>query len=82
MFSNIITFDRPKINIYQSPVKALKFMPMPASTTPVSITIATRDWDYLTPLVLGDVTSSRLSVKFDRVATLIPDLGTNPHRNA
>ncbi|MER9232373.1 nitrate ABC transporter substrate-binding protein [Mesorhizobium sp. M0622] len=49
---------------------------------PVSITIATRDWDYLTPLILGDVTSSRLSVNVDRVATLIPDLGSDPNYDA
>lgn len=48
----------------------------------VSITIATRDWDYLTPLVLGDVACNRLSVKVDRVATLIADLGTDPNYDA
>lgn len=40
----------------------------------VPIKFATRDWDYLTPLVLGDVTSERIDVQVDRVATLIPDL--------
>ena len=45
---------------------------------PVSIRFATRDWDYLTPLILGDVTSDRLDVTVDRVGTLIPDLAIDP----
>jgi 4,5-dihydroxyphthalate decarboxylase len=44
----------------------------------VSIRFATRDWDYLTPLILGDVTSDRLQVTADRVGTLIPDLASDP----
>jgi 4,5-dihydroxyphthalate decarboxylase len=49
---------------------------------PLSIKIATRDWDYLTPLILGDVASERLSVTVDRVGTLIPDLATDPRYDA
>ncbi len=48
----------------------------------VSIRIATRDWDYLTPLILGDVTSPRLAVEVERVGTLIPDLATDPKYDA
>lgn len=43
----------------------------------VPIKIATRDWDYLTPLVLGDVVSERIDLQVDRVGTLIPDLATS-----
>lgn len=43
----------------------------------VPIRIATRDWDYLTPLVLGEVSSDRLDLQVDRVGTLIPDLATS-----
>lgn len=43
----------------------------------VPIKIATRDWDYLTPLILGDVTSERIDLQVDRVGTLIPDLATS-----
>jgi 4,5-dihydroxyphthalate decarboxylase len=49
---------------------------------PVSIRFATRDWDYLTPLILGDVKSDRLEVSIDRVGTLIPDLATDPAYDA
>ena len=48
----------------------------------VSIRFATRDWDYLTPLILGDVKSDRLDVSVDRVGTLIPDLATDPAYDA
>ena len=43
----------------------------------VPVKIATRDWDYLTPLVLGEVSSARIDLQVDRVGTLIPDLGTS-----
>ncbi|TIQ37060.1 MAG: nitrate ABC transporter substrate-binding protein [Mesorhizobium sp.] len=49
---------------------------------PVSIRIATRDWDYLTPLILGEVTSPRLTVEVERVGTLIPDLANDPKYDA
>jgi 4,5-dihydroxyphthalate decarboxylase len=48
----------------------------------VTLRIATRDWDYLTPLILGDVTSDRLSLKVTRVGTLISDLDTDPNYDA
>jgi 4,5-dihydroxyphthalate decarboxylase len=49
---------------------------------PVSIRIATRDWDYLTPLILGDVSSPRVKLEVERVGTLIPDLATDPKYDA
>jgi 4,5-dihydroxyphthalate decarboxylase len=42
---------------------------------PVTVRLALRDWDYMTPLVLGDVSSPRLDVKVDRVGTLISHVG-------
>ncbi|MDE1996602.1 MAG: nitrate ABC transporter substrate-binding protein, partial [Rhizobiaceae bacterium] len=42
---------------------------------PLSLRIALRDWDYMTPLVVGDVTSPRLDLQVDRVGTLIPHVG-------
>lgn len=36
----------------------------------VTIRIALRDWDYITPLVVGDVSSPRLQVQISRVGTL------------
>ncbi|MHC1550492.1 ABC transporter substrate-binding protein [Phyllobacterium sp. K27] len=42
---------------------------------PITLRLALRDWDYMTPLVLGDVTSSRLDIRVDRVGTLIPHVG-------
>ena len=43
----------------------------------VPIKIATRDWDYLTPLIFGDVPSDRIELQVDRVGTLIPDLASS-----
>jgi len=39
--------------------------------------IALRDWDYITPLLLGDVRSDRLSLEIDRVNTLIGDVSAS-----
>ena len=44
----------------------------------ISVRLAVRDWDYLTPLVLGDVASDRIDLKIDRVGTLISNVGTDP----
>lgn len=44
----------------------------------VTLRLALRDWDYMTPLVLGDVSSPRLKVAVDRVGTLISNVGTDP----
>jgi 4,5-dihydroxyphthalate decarboxylase len=49
---------------------------------PVSLRIATRDWDYLTPLLLGDVVSKHITFTIERVGTLIPDLATDPRYDA
>lgn len=46
---------------------------------PQTIKIATRDWDYLTPLILGDVTSETVDLKIERVATLIPHVSTSAY---
>jgi 4,5-dihydroxyphthalate decarboxylase len=43
---------------------------------PVTLRIALRDWDYMTPLVLGDVSSARINIKIDRVGTLVGDLAS------
>ena len=49
---------------------------------PVTLRLALRDWDYMTPLVLGDVSSPRLDVKVDRVGTLISHLGRDEAHDA
>ncbi len=49
---------------------------------PLTLRLALRDWDYMTPLVLGDVQSPRLVVKVDRVGTLISDIGRDPAYDA
>ena len=48
----------------------------------VTLRIATRDWDYLTPLLLGDVTSRHLDLKITRVGTLLSDLAASPDFDA
>lgn len=44
-----------------------------------SINLAVRDWDYLTPLALGDVTSNLFKLNLDRVNQLLdpPELALN-----
>lgn len=42
--------------------------------TEVTISLATRDWDHLTPLLLGDVTSDRVTLKITRLPALLPAL--------
>ncbi|WP_037077823.1 nitrate ABC transporter substrate-binding protein [Rhizobium sp. CCGE 510] len=49
---------------------------------PVTLRIALRDWDYMTPLVLGDVRSSRLEIKVDRVGTLVSSLADDEAHDA
>ncbi|WP_319520713.1 nitrate ABC transporter substrate-binding protein [uncultured Martelella sp.] len=41
----------------------------------LKLRIALRDWDYITPLILKDVRSDRVSLEIERVGTLIGDLG-------
>ncbi|WP_262299377.1 nitrate ABC transporter substrate-binding protein [Microvirga sesbaniae] len=45
---------------------------------PLTLRLALRDWDYMTPLVLGDVRSPRLDVRVDRVGTLISNVALDP----
>ena len=37
---------------------------------PIELRVAMRDWDFLTPILLGDVSDERLSLVLERVATL------------
>lgn len=39
--------------------------------TLLRLKVATRDWDFLTPLILGEVASDRLQLDIDRVGTLV-----------
>jgi len=48
----------------------------------VKIRLAVRDWDYLTPLVLGEVRAEGVELQVDRVAALPDDLATDPHYDA
>lgn len=49
---------------------------------PMTLRLALRDWDYMTPLVLGDVQSPRLDIKVDRVGTLISNIARDPSYDA
>lgn len=48
----------------------------------VKLRIAVRDWDYLTPLALGDVRSSKLELSVDRVGTLVSHPGQDKDHDA
>lgn len=49
---------------------------------PLKIRLAVRDWDYLTPIALGDIKSSRLDIELDRVGTLTANPGQNEFHGA
>lgn len=48
----------------------------------ITVRLALRDWDYMTPLVLGDVASERLDVRVDRVNALPEDFANDPRYDA
>ncbi|OHV82710.1 nitrate ABC transporter substrate-binding protein [Rhizobium sp. LCM 4573] len=48
----------------------------------VKLRLALRDWDYMTPLVLGDVSSPRLDIKVDRVGTLVSNIAKDEAHDA
>jgi 4,5-dihydroxyphthalate decarboxylase len=48
----------------------------------VTLRIALRDWDYMTPLVLGDVSSPRLDIRVERVGTLVGNLAADDSHDA
>lgn len=45
----------------------------------LSLRIALRDWDYMTPLVLGEVASDRLHLQVERVGTLVSHVGRSDY---
>ena len=48
----------------------------------MKVRMAVRDWDYLTPLALGDVKAEGIELILDRVATLPENLGTDTRYDA
>lgn len=48
----------------------------------VTIRLAVRDWDYFTPLALGDIKPDGFALEVHRVGTLVGDLATNPQWDA
>lgn len=48
----------------------------------ITIRLAVRDWDYFTPLALGDVRSERFNVEVHRVNTLVDDLAASEYYDA
>jgi len=48
----------------------------------ITIRMAVRDWDYLTPIALGDVASDRFAIALDRVGTLPDDLARDARYDA
>jgi 4,5-dihydroxyphthalate decarboxylase len=49
---------------------------------PLKLRLALRDWDYMTPLVLGDVASPRLAIEVDRVGTLVANIAKDEAHDA
>lgn len=49
---------------------------------PVKLRLALRDWDYMTPLVLGDIASPRLEIEVDRVGTLVANIARDEAHDA
>lgn len=48
----------------------------------LKLRLAMRDWDYITPLVIGDVRSERLELEIDRVGTLVNHVGKSDYDGA
>lgn len=48
----------------------------------IRLRLALRDWDYMTPLVLGEVSSPRVAVEIDRVGTLVSHIGGDADHDA
>jgi len=48
----------------------------------LTIRLAVRDWDYFTPLALGDIKPEGFNLEIDRVGTLVDDLATSPDYEA
>lgn len=48
----------------------------------ITLRLALRDWDYMTPLVLGEVSSPRVTIDVDRVGTLVPHIGRDDAHDA
>jgi 4,5-dihydroxyphthalate decarboxylase len=48
----------------------------------ITIRLAVRDWDYFTPLALGDVKAEGFNLEIDRVGTLVGDLATSEQYDA
>ncbi|WP_034946617.1 substrate-binding domain-containing protein [Erwinia oleae] len=48
----------------------------------VTIRLAVRDWDYFTPLALGDIKPQGFHLEVDRVGTLVGDLATSTQYDA
>ena len=46
------------------------------------VRLAVRDWDYLTPLLLGDIETDPVQLKVDRVNALIDDFEQDEHYDA
>lgn len=46
------------------------------------IRLALRDWDFITPLLLGDLASDRFELKIERLATLPDDFASDPRFDA
>ncbi|MCZ7854731.1 ABC transporter substrate-binding protein [Agrobacterium salinitolerans] len=49
---------------------------------PLKLRLALRDWDYMTPLVLADVSSPKLQIEVDRVGTLISNIAEDDAHDA
>ncbi|MCZ4059017.1 ABC transporter substrate-binding protein [Pantoea sp. LMR881] len=48
----------------------------------LTIRLAVRDWDYFTPLALGDIAPEKFDLTIDRVGTLVNDLATHQRYDA
>ena len=48
----------------------------------VTIRLAVRDWDYFTPLALGDIQPEGFTLKIDRVGTLVNEIATSDQYDA
>ena len=48
----------------------------------LQLRLKVRDWDFWTPLLLGDVKSEKLDIQTTRVSSLIDNVAEDPDRKS
>lgn len=66
MFSSVITFGEMLVNIYSGDNRNME-----RQTVSLTLHLKLRDWDWITPILLGDVRTPGLDLRLTRVENLL-----------